>query len=102
MRVRVPPPIPLLENEMSNWKPFWFESNSCWGKVDSPEKWEEMKRKYKEISGNELDPSKARMGTYGLPEAQWSDNMKQNFGFRSEHVGGTTLVDFANEHGFKV
>jgi len=83
---------------MKSWKPFWFETNSAWGLVDSPDAWVEMRRRW-------------NMGAHGMPPKEIYNVLSfdrtkprqddlPNFGSRREHIGGkATLRDFFNMNG---
>jgi hypothetical protein len=72
----------------NNWKEFYFDSNLCWGKIESREDWEKVKAMHE---GEGVDLLSAKI----CPHSE----IPNNFGFRQEHTGEKTLRDFDNENG---
>lgn len=79
---------------MDNIKKFWYESNACWGMVESLEELhEKIKLQLEENNGLDsindfLDKSK---------QVNSGDN---NFGTRSEHTGKKSLREYLTENNF--
>ena len=79
------------------WKPFWFESNAVSGKVDSLEKWEEIKSAWYQHHESDEDIYKLKNTSYYMG----SFNTKEtfiNFGSRKEHRGIMSLGEFFDLH----
>ena len=36
----------ISDEPTQKWSPFWFEGNNAWGRIESPEDWERIKRAY--------------------------------------------------------
>ena len=77
---------------MSNWVPFYFESNHAWGFCDTKERWNEIKKNYESESG--VDDI--------LDAKQNIDSSRYNFGFRREHQGNATLRDFSMDYNIEL
>jgi hypothetical protein len=85
----------FFESDYPEWA-FWWESNSCWGWVASPEDWEYVKSRYDDGLVDPLDgrtaiwtPISTRLA--GIP-------LHASFGFRREHQGEKTVADHATEY----
>jgi len=90
-----------------DWKTFWFETNSAWGLVDSPEAWEAMRENWnKGAHGMQPDEIYSNNLSFDKPH-QISEKIIHcpnkeipNFGRRAEHIGGkTTLGEFFDQNG---
>lgn len=86
--------------------PFFFDGNQWFGKVDSVERWRSLLETYPDID-RVLDAKMAPMKEivdlpagyhFGVPDVQNGDT--PSFGFRREHLPGTTrLEDWAKARG---
>ena len=77
-----------------NWVPFYFESNQAFGPCRNKEDWEEIKGNYLEY-WEELDLSRAMI-------TQCNKNKMPNFGFRIEHTGDYSLLQFSIDNDMKL
>ena len=79
----------------SNWKPFWWESNRTWGKIESPEDWQHVVDCFeKDDSVDGLGKAKeCHFGHGSLP------CMIPKFGFSIECSEDKTLKEWADENG---
>lgn len=79
------------------WVPFWFDTNSCFGLADTPEKWDEIKTMwYKDnfIDANIYDACRSYDSSL--------ESYNPNFGTRREHHNGSmTLGEFFDKNGMK-
>jgi len=83
-----------------SWTTFWFETNSAWGLVDSPEAWKAMRENWnKGAHGMQADEIYSNNLSYD-PARNTTNNDVPNFGRRAEHIGGkTTLGEFFDQDG---
>lgn len=83
----------------ADWPVFWFETNSAWGLVDSPEAWAEVRRNWnKGAHGLQPDEIYSRNRSFDPPQPR--PGGVPNFGGRAEHIGGQmTLGEFFDAHG---
>lgn len=82
---------------MSNWKPFFFESNQFFDTLKGPEDWLRLRAAYPELSDEKL--LAAKEATYNDTRSQERRDEHPNYGFRSEHDGERTLGDFFKTNG---
>lgn len=73
----------------SNFKPFYWESNQCWGTVDSLEQWHWMLKRL--LKANYLKASIT--GAKCLSSQESSE--KPCFGLYNEYTGSLTLGEWA-------
>lgn len=91
---------------MSAWKTFYFDSNSWFDVVDSPEKFKDLLVAYKGNLSNLLDAKRAPVAevaklpaNYHLGAAKRTRTGEMpNFGFRREHTGKQTLGEWLREN----
>ncbi len=77
-----------MEN-IENFKPFYFESNACWGFVNTAEDWKNMKTTY--FSNDFRTDDKLRIYNARVHKSPKHPNY---FGFYTEYAGDETLKDF--------
>lgn len=82
---------------MNNWTPFHFESNLWFGKVESREDFESLKKAYPHLTEAEI--LQAKEATYNGSLSADHRLAFPNFGFRIEHDGQKILADFFRENG---
>lgn len=82
------------------WKTFWFETNSAWGLVDSPQAWKIMREKWNN-GAHGMKPEEIYINNLSFDKSVPSrDGDHPNFGRRREHIGGkTTLGEFFDQNG---
>ena len=80
-----------------NWKPFFFESNQFFGKINNPEDWALLKAAYPFLCEDQL--LDAKESTYKGHRRKEVRDVQPNYGFRIEHDGERTLRDFFKENG---
>lgn len=84
---------------MGNWAPFWFETNSAFGMVDSPEAWAAMRARWNK-GAHGMKPDDIYSSNLSLDRVVAKPDDVPNFGRRSEHLGGkTTLGEFFDANG---
>lgn len=84
---------------MDNWKTFWFETNSAWGLVDSPEAWKAMRENWNK-GAHGMPPDEIYSNNLSFDPAHSSASDVPNFGRRAEHISGkTTLGEFFDQNG---
>lgn len=88
------------------WTPFWWESNACWGAVETPEAWEAMVAQYKQSRPSDtLCQVRERMIRLGAvakwdhPETMLEAGPLISIGTRREHLGGKPFETWLREHG---
>lgn len=87
-----------LDAEAPAWTPFWFETNSAFGLVDSPEAWKLMRARW--AKGAHHLPPAAIYTMRSFDPTVTREGDIPNFGGRSEHLGGkTTLGEFFDAKG---
>lgn len=79
-----------IENNM--WKTFHFESNRFFDKINNPNDWERLREAYPGKTDQDL--LAAKEATYKGKKPQEDRDNKPNYGFRFEHDGEKTLLDF--------
>lgn len=72
------------------WIPFYFEGNLKYNLVDSPEKWNEVKKTYNHLTTDEL---------LAVKRSEYYD--KPYFGWGLECQGKETLQDFFEAEGME-
>ena len=79
---------------MINWTPFHFDSNTAWGTIDSPEAWAKLLDDYGAKGGLRPDEAVTRALAATLAPGEGVDTTATlpRFGYRTEHVGGTTTL----------
>jgi hypothetical protein len=82
-----------------NWAPFWFETNSAWGLVDSPEAWVSMREKWNK-GDRSMKPNEIYSNNLSFDVKTHHQITIPSFGRRIEHIGGkTTLGEFFDANG---
>lgn len=88
------------------WTPFWWESNACWGAVETPEAWETMVAAYKArkptVSVRAAREEMIRVGataTWDHPTSLIEAGSLLSIGMRREHIGGQPFKDWLIENG---
>lgn len=87
------------------WTPFWWESNACWGPVESLTDWRAMVETYAETRGLSAAAAAKQMldvgavATWTHPNTALEAGALVSIGLRREHVGGTPFREWAKSHG---
>ena len=93
-----------------SWTPFWWESNACWGAVESPKAWDGMVAKYAKARDSRCSLREAReemiriggTATFSHPnttvEMLFQAEPLVNIGTRREHIGGTPFKIWLEKH----
>ena len=71
-----------------NWKPFSFEGNHAWGRVETLNDWFDIVKTYIAEEGDGIDMLAAKQHCNG----------GDSFGFYAEYNGEKTLKDFFREN----
>lgn len=102
MAYGVCPHCERLAAEAPAWTPFWFETNSAFGLVDSPKAWTRMRKQWETAARLlHLGPN-AIYDLRSFDRTVVREGDLPNFGQRSEHLGGkTTLGQFFDAEGMK-
>lgn len=86
------------------WISFHFDSNSCWGTVQSPDGWDRLVGAAQEAGKSRESTVRwllaGRIATFDHPNTLVEAGMLPSFGYRREHVGGAqTLREWAENNG---
>lgn len=85
------------------WTPFWWESNACWGTIESPADWLAMVDRYAQHHGMGRAEAVATMldrGAVCAVSGRYEGPI--SIGTRREHIGGQTLRAWAAELGMNL
>lgn len=84
---------------------FWFEANQAWGRMSSPEEWENALKVYAESNRSGIDLMRAAHATIETEKVESgtekaSDGYLPNFGLYTtdEHTSQMTLEDWAKKN----
>lgn len=83
---------------MPGWTTFWFETNSAWGRVDSPAAWLKMREAWNK-GAHSMTPDEIYTTNLSFEPANPRPEDIPNFGCRAEHIGGKmSLGEFFDAH----
>lgn len=82
------------------WKSFFFESNQFFDRIHNLSDWYRLKKAYPHLSDTQL--LAAKEATYRGQLSIEERKKRANFGFRWEHDGEKTLLDYFKENGMSV